>query len=114
MYAGESKGKFPSIQMELTSVGLLFAAGPRLASIYPEYLTDPAVLICPSDPNNTVDDFKNNAGNWDFFDASGKPTTTIREVDASYGYFGWVFDQCEDTDASSAIGTSCPTSRSSL
>jgi prepilin-type N-terminal cleavage/methylation domain-containing protein/prepilin-type processing-associated H-X9-DG protein len=61
MYCNESKGqKFPPHQLwwssapggsgpDVPDVELWGATGPDGVAIYPEYLTDPMVLICPSD-----------------------------------------------------------------
>ena len=46
MYANESDGeKFPQMEPDSGSVSF----GPDISQIYPEYLTDVAVMICPSD-----------------------------------------------------------------
>ncbi|MDX9972690.1 MAG: DUF1559 domain-containing protein [FCB group bacterium] len=118
MYSGEAKGRFPQIQADLTSCpespgDLVFAAAPRIGSIYPEYLTDPAILVCPSDPNDTIDDLKGNkpSGTWK---VAGNPAMAEEledgtfstdncergrdEADASYGYWGWALDRIGDTD----------------
>ncbi len=56
MYANESKGElFPSIQAfdcrgAVPPVLKSFAI--NAFSVYPEYLTDPATTLCPSDPSN--------------------------------------------------------------
>ena len=64
MYANESKGQmFPSPQTgpgdppgtygsttaNLIQDLLKFGIGPKVSAIYPEYLTDPAIIVCPSD-----------------------------------------------------------------
>jgi len=101
MYANESKGMlWPPIQMEYyppTSTTLYFAAGPLVCAIYPEYLTDPSVLICPSDPTNTVDTLKDpDTHEWWIQERRSDGQEGVKAVDASYGYFGWVFDRCGD------------------
>lgn len=60
------------------------AAGPDTYAVYPEYLTDPAIIICPSDPQQTV---KN------LYDERGKLTLHInpRRIAYSYGYLGYAF-----------------------
>ncbi len=75
------------------------AAGPDVDSIYPEYLTDPAIAFCPSDATNTPGDLvtpgldgSNFALYCDDF-SQGQ-----RTVQASYAYLGWVFDMLESTD----------------
>jgi prepilin-type N-terminal cleavage/methylation domain-containing protein len=56
MYSGESRGeKFPPLQFEAYSHRkAVIATGPMVRTIYPEYLTDPAIILCPSDPENTM------------------------------------------------------------
>lgn len=48
LYSGESGGKFPDLQRLLPGFdhNLL---GVDMRSIYPEYLTDPMLILCPSD-----------------------------------------------------------------
>ena len=98
MYANESKGeRYPPLQVKDTDQDDIdLAAGPRVEAIFPEYLTDPAIAICPSDPEETVDDLIDDDGTPEFMDIPGL-------VDASYAYFGWVFDRLDKglTDSSS-------------
>ena len=63
------------------------AAGPKVACIYPEYLNDPAIGVCPSDAVETVDYF--------FDDTTGDPILHLNpeRVDASYAYLGWTLDR---------------------
>jgi prepilin-type N-terminal cleavage/methylation domain-containing protein/prepilin-type processing-associated H-X9-DG protein len=115
MYSNESKGGlFPNIQLEHVRTSDFFAACPMIKSIYPEYMTDPAILICPSDPGDTVDTLKDNLGNWNIQAHYIDPNTHVAipdsasggskvdgqqgvcAGDASYGYFGYVFDRCGD------------------
>jgi prepilin-type N-terminal cleavage/methylation domain-containing protein/prepilin-type processing-associated H-X9-DG protein len=97
MYANEWNGRYPRIQLDYDPVtgdpDENFAAAPHMRSVYPEYLTDPNILSCPSDPDATEfeDDFQDNDGNW-------RVIENADHADNSYGYFGWVFDKCEDTD----------------
>jgi prepilin-type N-terminal cleavage/methylation domain-containing protein/prepilin-type processing-associated H-X9-DG protein len=88
MYANEWDGKFP--QKSLNSGGFIFS----FTSVYPEYLSDISVLICPSDidtkkyvldPNSSerwVDDNGNLSAPW--FDWFG---------DRSYLYLGWAISE---------------------
>jgi len=93
MYANESPGeKFPPMQLEVYSLSEEpdIAAGPMVKTIYPEYLTDPAVVICPSDPNNTPEDLKDPlTGNYNLHEYP-------INIDVSYAYSGWVLDRCGD------------------
>jgi prepilin-type N-terminal cleavage/methylation domain-containing protein/prepilin-type processing-associated H-X9-DG protein len=122
MYANEAPGgKFPPLEMEVLPVGAnplsgdtFIAAGPLVPAVYPEYLTDPAILICPSDPSDTVATLKDKNGNWNlqahYVDATTRAALPdspksgekvggqegVAAVDASYAYFGWLFDRTDD------------------
>ncbi|MBI2425132.1 MAG: prepilin-type N-terminal cleavage/methylation domain-containing protein [Candidatus Hydrogenedentes bacterium] len=126
MYSNESKGeKYPPMQLgawydgtgayEPASPGD-FSLGPVVRSIYPEYLSDAAIMFCPSDSGGARDKQSDPDGSlsgvvtdsctgymsWDGF-------ACMRGIDASYGYTGWVFDQAgpEDpvTPADMTVGT---------
>jgi prepilin-type N-terminal cleavage/methylation domain-containing protein/prepilin-type processing-associated H-X9-DG protein len=127
MYSNESKGQlWPSIQTGPTnppSCGnaladvQFIAAGPKVSSIYPEYLTDPSIAVCPSDATDAVSyvmgdtrQFVGCAGTHGAMVASGSNgvpdlADDPARMDASYAYFGWVFDNLGDTAAlSNAVG----------
>ena len=75
MYSNESRGeKFPPLAFYVTrskSIGSVWTGvgdgthnglSPRIPSIYPEYIDDPAVFVCPSDPaHGWRDDFDSDA-----------------------------------------------------
>ncbi|WP_320178407.1 DUF1559 domain-containing protein [Roseovarius pacificus] len=100
MYAGEERGeRFPP----LASWPYL-AAAPRPSSIYPEYLTDPAILICPSDVNgdpgmffccDTPNDQTWHSASLNKTYYKGECWIVARGfmMQESYAYFGWVFDR---------------------
>ncbi len=133
MYSGESKGeKFPPMQHGVEAIHdcetlqptgstkFLYAMNPQIKALYPEYLTDPAIIVCPSNSHITIDDLKNSRGDWtlqyacsdgtgsDYLDTAG-----LRLAMNSYQYSGWVFDRCEDTDASMMLAPFAPTVRGS-
>src|SRR5512137_1862775 len=60
MYASEApENKYPPMEIEWDGgVKWCAAFGPRVGSIYPEYLTDPAIIYCPSDPVDSPDNLK--------------------------------------------------------
>ncbi|MCP4645421.1 MAG: DUF1559 domain-containing protein [bacterium] len=106
MYANESKGEmYPRLHAFAPAASDL-AAAPFIPSIYPEYMTDPAVLVCPSDPGGGVDDLKDSAGNWCVHVDSSLPGGCSDEADFSYGYLGWVFDRAGDGDLTEPDGSS--------
>ncbi len=105
MYANEAPGeKFPPIAVTyfnspldvLSGEDSAIALGPRLSAVYPEYLTDPAILICPSDANNTVDDLKDENGDWLFANFVHYVDQHGWLMDESYAYWGWVLDKSEN------------------
>ena len=109
MYANESKGmKFPRIHVWDTvafpALSSDVAAAPWIPSIYPEYMTDPSILVCPSDPNaDGVDDLKFSNGEFcvhvnsdDTTQGPGGEGGCSDNADTSYGYFGWMLDRCSD------------------
>ncbi len=123
MYSNESKGmNFPPLMASLAykvncddptypstgSQGIL-AAGPSVPAIYPEYLTDPAIVFCPSDAEqsaakNTVNPV---TGQTDFGYPCSDANRGWMAIDSSYTYFGWVLDR---TDNSKAANGSMPVS----
>ena len=126
MYANESKGGvFPPMELEGAprddngSMEFYIAAGPKVKAIYPEYLTDPAILICPSDSEDTVNSLKWDGadtpmlsgailrkGDWCIGYHLGTGGHSVTDVDASYCYFGWCFDRLEDNPAQvETVGT---------
>ena len=101
MYTSEAGGeKFPPMQFEAFSGHRAdIATAPMVKAIYPEYLTDPAILVCPSDPNHTVDSLKDpETGRFDLHEDPEK-------ADVSYVYTGWVLDRCNDDDPQLSVGS---------
>ncbi|HOQ89085.1 MAG TPA: DUF1559 domain-containing protein [Candidatus Hydrogenedentes bacterium] len=120
MYANESKGAFPALQ-----VGAIQSAdksgvptgdkrwvidlGPWVPGLYPEYLTDPNIMFCPSDAELSDAQAKAqfpNTGNFCLgYTASwtGDGGTCARAIDASYAYFGWVLDKVDSDDPTRLI-----------
>ena len=111
MYAGESKGeRYPKMQFgyyesaQSGEDGLALDFGPEVPAIYPEYLTDPNIALCPSDPVSDWDlrllygPQGNRDPNGDdcfgFYDSNGG--YCMRAIDGSYFYLGWTFDRWGD------------------
>jgi len=88
MFAGESKDVYPSIPKfvgagcTLRNTRVLMVDG---RSVYPEYLNEAKLLICPSSAR-AEDDFK--AGRWNRSDGSIDPCLLDQ---LSYYYTGWIF-----------------------
>ena len=108
MYSGESKGeRFPALQVidvydgngnQLANPETDIALAPQVLAIYPEYLTDPNVFICPSDAEEGKDYFFDDNGDTRLQKDPGRG-------DASYAYIGWAFDRlCKGTDSATNYG----------
>ncbi|HNR32216.1 MAG TPA: prepilin-type N-terminal cleavage/methylation domain-containing protein [Candidatus Hydrogenedentes bacterium] len=115
MYASESAGgRYPpmlargNVQLvdcttaALTPAGVepfFLAAGPNTSAVYPEYLTDPNIVFCPSDaadaPRNLMTPGLNRSN---FSEPCADRKQGLRAVDASYAYVGWVLDKVASTD----------------
>jgi prepilin-type N-terminal cleavage/methylation domain-containing protein len=106
MYSNESPGeKFPTLQaggfprinddgVRTDDEWLIFDLGPNCFAIYPEYLTDPLIMLCPSDPElgQHRKDITDNTGR---VNLSGvRPVAQYASaIDSSYSYLGWCFDR---------------------
>jgi prepilin-type N-terminal cleavage/methylation domain-containing protein/prepilin-type processing-associated H-X9-DG protein len=93
MYSGEAKGeRFPPIQVNASLANPQLAVSPRVLAVYPEYISDWKIWICPSDSDNDTTDFVNGSGDFVL-------PQNLDAADHSYSYLGWVFDQTDgDTD----------------
>jgi len=92
MYANESKGeRFPPLQTVDPNTGdpTKVAVGPQVDTVYPEYCTDPAIAICPSDADDDVGYLQDDQGNFNLH-------LNPERIDASYAYFGWCFDRLKE------------------
>jgi prepilin-type N-terminal cleavage/methylation domain-containing protein/prepilin-type processing-associated H-X9-DG protein len=100
MYSGESPGaKYPPIEIELGCGGRpCIAFGPRVSAVYPEYLTDPAIVFCPSDAQDKLQDFKDKNDNdrLTLVDkVNGNGQKGVEGIDASYTYADVVLDRLD-------------------
>ena len=128
MYANESKGeRWPAVGYywpvssntplgtfpnDDSAAAYQLSFAPRIDDIYPEYMPDPAILICPSDSDNDLRDVADssciaasdyepcpNSGNIDDDGSScGNGTPGVHcgfmeQAGDSYAYLGWVFDK---------------------
>lgn len=124
MYANESDGEtFPSAQTKAVlppngdvPASLRIDSGPYVLEIFPDYLTDPNIVICPSDTDSDSGDFYSASGEVLIADArnsgAGGGTTAngrgcshggscMGAIDVSYAYFGWVLDRVGPNDPTS-------------
>lgn len=118
MYSNEAKGEnFPVVTMSKAPLydcetrrptgdyAGLYLWSPQMMHIYPEYLTDPAVLVCPSNAIVSEDDLKHpTTGEWEAHmacdDGSGNALEDrgLALLDHNYWYTGYVLDQMEPDD----------------
>ena len=97
LYSDEQKDYWPPLQCtNQLSPGwpnipatdaLEAAAAPLVSAWYPNYNSDPSILICPSDAEEKIDDLKDGNGDWNFWQ-DGKNY----KAGYSYIYIGWMFD----------------------
>ena len=79
----------------------------NIPTMYPEYLSDFKVLVCPSDAGWTVDDIENpDTGEIDMFrhcDTSGGYNRGVAIAEKSYLYLGWVLDKWGEGDKADEV-----------
>lgn len=101
MYTQESKGAlFPPLQLEPgCGFRACFAWGPRFSAVYPEYLTDAAIVFCPSDATDRLEDHIAADGSLTLLNkVPGNRKEGVEAIDASYTYVPWVLDRVSDND----------------
>lgn len=124
MYSGENNDMWPDGQRKwiappngngyaLPAVSVRVDFGPTILSIYPDYLNDPNILVCPSAQGAGADNFTSADGQTLLHDAKspayGGGTaatgrgcnhggTCMGSVDMDYAYVGYMFDKAGDTD----------------
>jgi len=120
MYANEHDGKFPPPmyqgQASCAPSGVLIS--PNTTAIYPEYLTDPTIFVCPSGASLTEEDMYLDDGTTILNpdpDGDGLIAECAHWWPASfaYNYYGWLFDEMDDSSpykaplsvVAAAIGT---------
>ena len=134
MYANEARGeRLPPIQIEVrhdTGGDIFIASGPLVHAVYPDYLTDSSIVLCPSDAMHSRDSLRDADGNMNlhayYVDSrdTGRPVNVpgadgmrvgpeqgVLAIDLSYSYTGWVLDQIGDFDPIWTIAefrTRCP------
>jgi len=96
LYADEQKDYWPPIQVTNPNAAgwpdngddaLEFAVGPLVSAWYPNYNSDPSILICPSDAEDDIDTLRDPNGDWKFWKENEADI-----ADASYVYLGWMLD----------------------
>ncbi len=106
---------------------LMTEFSPQVWSFYPEYMPDPAILVCPSDPSNDLNDAKSSGCITypnSVFCVGGLPDEcygpalalgTMNFTDRSYTYYGWLFDKFDQgsqflSQALQGLGVNLPIS----
>jgi prepilin-type N-terminal cleavage/methylation domain-containing protein/prepilin-type processing-associated H-X9-DG protein len=104
MYANESDGeKYPTCMYQgaasCAPTGVLVS--PDVASIYPEYLTDPMIFVCPSGTRLT-DDMMTMGDGTSILNPDPNGDGIIEAcahwwpASFAYNYYGWAFDDSDD------------------
>ncbi|MBX7259267.1 MAG: DUF1559 domain-containing protein [Candidatus Hydrogenedentes bacterium] len=107
MYANESKGeKWPTAMFQCNNGTTGILTQPHIGQIYPEYLTDPTLFVCPSSAVLKADDmwYTDENGNRACrleIDPEGNGQTDGDvhwwPVNYCYNYWGWAFNDCSMT-----------------
>lgn len=107
MYASEARSEmFPPVQLELGCQGVCLGLGPLVSSVYPEYVTDPGILFCPSDAEDSLEKHTDANGNTTLTDKSIRDRRNgPQAIDASYNYSPWLLDKCNDDDSTKPLTT---------
>jgi prepilin-type N-terminal cleavage/methylation domain-containing protein len=114
MYANESKGeKYPSV-MHNNDVDGGPVLTPYCEAVYPEYISDPNIYVCPSSARMSTEDMYRGDGSCvlDIIDgATGGGEWW--NASWSYHYYGFAFDDCDNDSAhpipASAVETAIQT-----
>ena len=113
MYAGESRELFPRVHGDQPWGSTLPVTcqngstranlAPQMRAIFPEYLSDLNVLVCPSDPQASSADPLGIVE-----DAPGQTCPEYRGLpsksDASYLYYGFLLDKVSEKDPAFDVG----------
>jgi len=99
MYSSEANGKYPPLtnrckNFPITADRKPWMYLPRERALYPEYISDPAVFICPSDPDGIA--MLEPGGTW--VDADGR-FDVDRLTDDSYLYVSFLVQKQPDVHA---------------
>ena len=110
LYSGEAgDNKLPPLELELgcgddPSTPALegrpcFSWGPRVSAVYPEYLTDPAIIFCPSNPVDRLENHVAPDGKLTLVNkVDGNHRQGVEAIGSCYTYVPWVLDRVSDTD----------------
>lgn len=100
MYSSEATNNlYPPLELELgCGFRACFAWGPLVSSVYPEYLTDPAIIFCPSDALDRLENHMADGKLTLVNRVAGNRQEGVEAIDASYTYVPYVLDRVSDDD----------------
>jgi len=101
MYSGEApESKYPPLELELgCGHRPCFSWGPLVHAVYPEYLTDAAIIFCPSNPVDRLENHVADDGTLTLINkVDGNHREGVEAIGNSYTYVPWVLDRVSDTD----------------
>jgi prepilin-type N-terminal cleavage/methylation domain-containing protein/prepilin-type processing-associated H-X9-DG protein len=101
MYSGESgERKFPPLELELgCGRRPCMSWGPLVHAVYPEYLTDPAIIFCPSNPTDRLSNHVASDGSLTLVNkVDGNHRQGVEAIGCSYTYVPWILDRVSDGD----------------
>ena len=101
------KGTYPEVNSgrQTPLLTLMF----NLDDMYPEYLPDVTVLVCPEDGDFTHDDFENPVtGEIDMYRHCSRSDRGLNLADSSYTYLSHFVDKCGGSDCSLPIADFSP------
>lgn len=97
MYATATPGeKYPPMRCIIRDTGVTLVSAPDMSLLYPDYLADPSVMICPRD-DVRVKDLQDKDGAWCFSTPESEGGCAER-TGASYVYWGWLMDRVKLAD----------------
>lgn len=103
MYANEWEGRMPQGQIRDYYPGEdpgAYPYCPNGRAIFPEFLTDPSILVCPSDSDG-IQSFQ--GGRWNLDGDPDQPFVAEEFDTLSYVYFPWVSTRDEELTAMVAM-----------
>lgn len=101
MYSGEAgSGKFPPLELELgCGKRPCFSWGPLVGAVYPEYMTDAAIVFCPSSATDSLANHVSSEGKVTLVNkVDGNHREGVEAIGCCYTYIPWILDRVSDTD----------------